>query len=117
MPPCSSVDILASAVRNPKRAAPKRTRSAFEGDIVTFDAPLNLGWGTCANAEDLRPTVGSGSSLLSPNFCLMSASASGLHLEAAESSSAGVQQEGASDAQVLQAQVPRRFSVDPVITT
>ena len=47
----------------------------------------------------------------------MSASASGLHLEAAESSSAGVQQEGASDAQGLQAQVPRRFSVDPVITT
>jgi hypothetical protein len=98
MPPRSFVDILASAVRKPKRVAPKRTLSSFEGDLVTFDAPLDLAWGTssCANVEDLRPTVGSGPSLLSSSFRLTSVTAPVSHLE---SSSAGVQQDGVLGAQ------------------
>jgi hypothetical protein len=73
-------------------------------DVITFDAPLDLGWGTCANTEDLLPTVGSGSSLLSLSFHIISASASGLCLD---SSVAGVHEERVLGAQEHQAQVLR----------
>ena len=115
MLPRSSVDILASAVQKRKRAAPKRALSGFEGDVLTFDSPLDLPLRTCASAEELRPSIGSGPSLLSP-IHFKSATAS--HFDSRLCSpSVARQQEGASGAHEHRAQVPSGLSMSPATTT
>ena len=111
MLPRSSLDILTSAVHKPKHAAPRRTPSGFEGNILSFDAPLNLPCGTPSCAEDPNRSVESGSSSSSnriSSFHFMSPVSGSL----LGSPFVDGHQEGALGFQEHRARVSRRFSMD-----
>ena len=111
MPPRSSLDILTSAIHKPKRVAPRRTPSGFEGNIISFDAPSNPPCRTPSRAEDPNLSVESGSSSSSSRI-------SSFHFMSPVSGSLlgspflDGQQEGALGAQEHRARVSRHFSMD-----